>query len=54
MFYLHEADWYFTVVATQVDQYIHRTLVEEDANNFHGSNGELYDASSEAGKKLHR
>ncbi|XP_057990149.1 protein IN CHLOROPLAST ATPASE BIOGENESIS, chloroplastic isoform X2 [Hevea brasiliensis] len=42
------------LLAKNVDQYIHRTLVEEDANNICGSNGELYDASSEAGKKLYR
>ncbi|WRX13234.1 hypothetical protein QQP08_005721 [Theobroma cacao] len=36
--------------ATQVDQFIHRILVEEDV---HGSNGELFHASSEAGKKLY-
>lgn len=39
---------------TPVDQYIHRLLVEEDANNSHETNGELFHASSEAGKKLYR
>lgn len=39
------------LLAKNVDQYIHRILVEEDAGS---SNGELYDASSEAGKKLYR
>lgn len=43
----------FPAFATQVDQYIHRILVEEDADESHGSNGELFHASSEAGKKLY-
>ncbi|KAK9163402.1 hypothetical protein Syun_004304 [Stephania yunnanensis] len=38
------------LLAKNVDQYIHRILVEEDANN----KGHLYEASSEAGKKLYR
>lgn len=42
------------LLAKNVDQYIHRILVEEDANNSDERNGELYDASSEAGKKLYR
>ncbi|XP_065871524.1 protein IN CHLOROPLAST ATPASE BIOGENESIS, chloroplastic-like [Euphorbia lathyris] len=42
------------LLAKNVDQYIHRLLVEEDANNFHGINGKLYDASSEAGEKLYK
>ncbi|KAF5180544.1 In chloroplast atpase biogenesis protein, partial [Thalictrum thalictroides] len=41
------------LLAKNVDQYIHRILVEEDANNIHGSSGQLYDASSEAGRKLY-
>ncbi|XP_022763410.1 uncharacterized protein LOC111308957 isoform X2 [Durio zibethinus] len=41
------------LLANNVDQYIHRILVEEDANELHGSNGELFLASSEAGKKLY-
>ncbi|XVE93393.1 hypothetical protein REPUB_Repub01dG0188100 [Reevesia pubescens] len=41
------------LLANNVDQYIHRILVEEDANKLHGSNGELFHASSEAGKKLY-
>ncbi|GMI88256.1 Protein in chloroplast Atpase Biogenesis [Hibiscus trionum] len=41
------------LLANNVDQYIHRILVEEDANGSHGSNGELFHASSEAGKKLY-
>ncbi|PIA46192.1 hypothetical protein AQUCO_01500008v1 [Aquilegia coerulea] len=41
------------LLAKNVDQYIHRILVEEDANNTHGTSGQLYDASSEAGKKLY-
>ncbi|PPD75806.1 hypothetical protein GOBAR_DD27275 [Gossypium barbadense] len=44
---------YLGAFATQVDQYIHRILVEEDADESHGSNGELFHASSEAGKKLY-
>ncbi|KDP25008.1 hypothetical protein JCGZ_23991 [Jatropha curcas] len=40
------------LLAKNVDQYMHRILVEEDANNFSG--GRLYDASSEAGEKLYR
>eukprot|EP00257_Ricinus_communis_P016280 XP_015574415.1 uncharacterized protein LOC8288175 isoform X2 [Ricinus communis] len=42
------------LLAKNVDQYIHRIVVEEDASQCHGSNGELYDASSEAGEKLYR
>nr|CAN79542.1 hypothetical protein VITISV_025321 [Vitis vinifera] len=42
------------LLAKNVDQYIHRLLVEEDANNSHETNGELFHASSEAGKKLYR
>ncbi|EOX98303.1 Cyclin delta-3 isoform 3 [Theobroma cacao] len=38
------------LLANNVDQFIHRILVEEDV---HGSNGELFHASSEAGKKLY-
>ncbi|KAK9096982.1 hypothetical protein Sjap_022479 [Stephania japonica] len=38
------------LLAKNVDQYIHRILVEEDANNI----DQLYEASSEAGKKLYR
>ncbi|KAK9288979.1 hypothetical protein L1049_017450 [Liquidambar formosana] len=39
------------LLAKNVDQYIHRILVEEDATDSHG---ELYDASSDAGKKFYR
>lgn len=39
--------------ATQVDQYIHRLLVEDDASS-HEVNGELFHASLEAGRKLYR
>ncbi|XP_050210096.1 protein IN CHLOROPLAST ATPASE BIOGENESIS, chloroplastic [Mercurialis annua] len=42
------------LLAKNVDQYIHRILVEEDASYSGGSNGELYNASSEAGEKLYR
>ncbi|OMO63244.1 hypothetical protein COLO4_32629 [Corchorus olitorius] len=41
------------LLANNVDQYIHRILVEEDANKPDGSNGELFHASSEAGEKLY-
>ncbi|XWS68046.1 hypothetical protein CRYUN_Cryun04dG0056700 [Craigia yunnanensis] len=41
------------LLANNVDQYIHRILVEEDSNKLHGSNGELFHASSEVGKKLY-
>ncbi|KAF9623066.1 hypothetical protein IFM89_036202 [Coptis chinensis] len=41
------------LLAKNVDQYIHRILVEEDANNSDGSNGQLYNISSEAGKELY-
>lgn len=44
----------FSAFETQVDQYIHRMLVEEDAHHVEESNGELFHASSEAGKKLYR
>ncbi|XP_030552264.1 protein IN CHLOROPLAST ATPASE BIOGENESIS, chloroplastic [Rhodamnia argentea] len=40
------------LLAKNVDQYIHRILVEEDANSQNGSD-ELYRASSEAGKELY-
>ncbi|KAJ4965146.1 hypothetical protein NE237_016995 [Protea cynaroides] len=42
------------LLAKNVAQYIHRMLVEEDANSSGESNGELFAASSEAGKKLYR
>ncbi|KAK3195825.1 hypothetical protein Dsin_027135 [Dipteronia sinensis] len=42
------------LLAKNVDQYIHRILVEEDAHHLKESNGELFHASSEAGKKLYR
>ncbi|OMO74102.1 hypothetical protein CCACVL1_16982 [Corchorus capsularis] len=41
------------LLANNVDQYIHRILVEEDANKPDGNNGELFHASSEAGEKLY-
>jgi hypothetical protein len=37
-----------------VDQFIHRLLVEEDANNSPESNDELFHASADAGEKLYR
>ncbi|KAL5788280.1 hypothetical protein ACOSP7_005229 [Xanthoceras sorbifolium] len=42
------------LLAKNIDQYIHRILVEEDANHLEESNSELFHASSEAGKKLYR
>lgn len=38
----------------QVDQYIHRILVEEDANTSEGSNSEIFEASADAGIKLYK
>lgn len=40
----------FTVSVIQVDEYIHRILVEEDAQEL----SELYIASAEAGEKLYK
>ncbi|KDO59760.1 hypothetical protein CISIN_1g019515mg [Citrus sinensis] len=42
------------LLGKNVDQYIHRLLVEEDAHHLEENNSELYDASSEAGKKLYQ
>uniref|UniRef100_A0A2P2LFV4 Uncharacterized protein LOC105108231 isoform X5 n=1 Tax=Rhizophora mucronata TaxID=61149 RepID=A0A2P2LFV4_RHIMU len=42
------------LLAKNVNQYIHRILVEDDANNFHESNSELFLASSEVVKNLYR
>ncbi|XP_026402599.1 uncharacterized protein LOC113298129 isoform X2 [Papaver somniferum] len=42
------------LLAKNVDQYIHRILAEADANNPADSSNELFDASSEAGRKLYR
>lgn len=44
----------FLSFTIQVDQYIHRILVEEDAHHLGGSTSELYHASSEAGKFFYR
>ncbi|KAH7671950.1 hypothetical protein IHE45_09G021900 [Dioscorea alata] len=41
------------LLAKDTDQYIHRILVEEDANVAKGSVSKLYDATSDAGKKLY-
>lgn len=41
------------LLAKNVDQFIHRLLVEEDANNSPG-NDELFHASADAGEKLYR
>ncbi|OVA15640.1 hypothetical protein BVC80_1313g30 [Macleaya cordata] len=42
------------LLAKNVDQYIHRILAEADASNSRENNNELFDASSEAGRKLYR
>ncbi|XP_074377733.1 protein IN CHLOROPLAST ATPASE BIOGENESIS, chloroplastic-like isoform X2 [Apium graveolens] len=42
------------LLAKNVDQYIHRILVEEDANISEGSNSELFEASADAGIKLYK
>ncbi|XP_010912914.1 protein IN CHLOROPLAST ATPASE BIOGENESIS, chloroplastic [Elaeis guineensis] len=42
------------LLANNVDQFIHRILVEEDASNHQGSNDRLWDASSDAGRKLYK
>nr|CAN65608.1 hypothetical protein VITISV_042270 [Vitis vinifera] len=42
------------LLAKNVDQYIHRILVEEDANHSEKRNDELFHASADAGKKLYR
>lgn len=41
-------------LAKNVDQYIHRILVEEDASSPKHSNRELFHASANAGKKLYQ
>ncbi|KAL3611659.1 hypothetical protein D5086_002679 [Populus alba] len=51
---LDKGSLYSTAPAMQVDQYMHRILVEEDANNFNESNGELFHTASEVGEKLYR
>lgn len=38
----------------QVDQYIHRILVEEDANISQERNDELFHAAADAGTKLYK
>ncbi|XP_059641128.1 protein IN CHLOROPLAST ATPASE BIOGENESIS, chloroplastic-like [Cornus florida] len=42
------------LLAKNVDQYIHRILVEEDATNSQESNNELFHASGVAGEKLYK
>ncbi|KAL9231720.1 hypothetical protein vseg_006911 [Gypsophila vaccaria] len=42
------------LLAKNVDQYIHRILVEEDASSQDEDKNVLYDASSEAGSKLYK
>ncbi|KAK9284166.1 hypothetical protein L1049_023334 [Liquidambar formosana] len=42
------------LLAKNVDQYIHRILVEEDAKNSLDGNNELFLASSDAGEKLYK
>ena len=41
-------------ICLQVDQYIHRILVEEDANTSQGSNSEMFEASADAGINLYK
>lgn len=41
-------------LSLQVDQFIHRILVEEDANNSLESSGKLFNAAAEAGEKLYK
>lgn len=48
--YFHEKEKWVTVSDIQVDEYIHRILVEEDAQEM----SELYIASAEAGEKLYK
>lgn len=38
----------------QVDQFIHRMIVEEDAKNSQERNEAVFNASGDAGKKLYR
>lgn len=42
------------LLAKNVDQFIHRILVEEEANGFQKGSGELFHAASDAGEKLYR
>ncbi|KAK3003538.1 hypothetical protein RJ639_019547 [Escallonia herrerae] len=42
------------LLAKNVDQYIHRILVEEDANNSRESKDEVFHAAGDAGKKLYK
>ncbi|XP_042973768.1 protein IN CHLOROPLAST ATPASE BIOGENESIS, chloroplastic-like isoform X2 [Carya illinoinensis] len=42
------------LLAKNVDQFMHRILVEEDANNPSESNEELFHAAADAGEKLYR
>lgn len=42
------------LLAKNVDQFIHRILVEEDANNSLESSGKLSNAAAEAGEKLYK
>ncbi|KAL1824291.1 hypothetical protein ACET3Z_011069 [Daucus carota] len=42
------------LLAKNVDQYIHRILVEEDANTSQGSNSEMFEASADAGINLYK
>ena len=51
---LDNGSLYSTAPAMQVDQCMHRILVEEDGNNFNESNGELFHTASEVGEKLYR
>jgi hypothetical protein len=51
---LGKGSLYSIALAMQVDQYMHRILVEEDANNFNESDSELFHAASDVGEKLYR
>ena len=42
------------LIQMQVDQYIHRILVEEDAKNSQESDNELFHAAADAGEKIYK
>ena len=42
------------LMAKNVDQYIHRILVEKDAKKFGQNNDELFHASADMGEKLYK
>lgn len=45
---------FIVLFCTQVDLFIHRLLIEEDAKNCPESNDELFRASADAGEKLYQ